>query len=292
MIPRWSDNVMYTNFGSNGWNIRNNTNTNVMFMTNAGNVGIGTTGPTQALDIDGQIRIRGGAPGAGKVLTSNANGTATWENNGVPQGAIIMWSGTIANIPTGWALCNGNNGTPDLRDRFILGVPNASTDPGEVGGSHTVTIATANLPSHTHAFSATTGNQSQSHTHVVNITTSSDGAHTHGSGTLATGSAGAHNHEYNMSGTITFDASSGGSRPEARRANTNNQNTSTNGAHTHSISGSTGSAGAHTHTVSGNTGNESQNHTHNVSGTTGATGSGTALTVTPKYYKLAFIMKL
>jgi len=44
-----------------------------------GNIGIATTAPTQKLDIDGQIRIRQGNPGVGKVLTSDANGTATWE---------------------------------------------------------------------------------------------------------------------------------------------------------------------------------------------------------------------
>jgi 23S rRNA maturation mini-RNase III len=39
----------------------------------------------------------------------------------VPSGVIVMWSGTITNIPTGWALCNGSNGTPDLRSKFIVG---------------------------------------------------------------------------------------------------------------------------------------------------------------------------
>ena len=44
------------------------------------------------------------------------------EGNGpVPQGGIIMWSGSVSNIPFGWALCDGTNGTPDLRGRFILG---------------------------------------------------------------------------------------------------------------------------------------------------------------------------
>lgn len=38
----------------------------------------------------------------------------------VPSGGIIMWSGTIATIPTGWYLCNGSNGTPDLRNRFVV----------------------------------------------------------------------------------------------------------------------------------------------------------------------------
>jgi Chaperone of endosialidase len=46
-------------------------------------VAIGNITPTQKLDIDGQIRIRGGSPAAGKVLTSGADGTATWENSPV-----------------------------------------------------------------------------------------------------------------------------------------------------------------------------------------------------------------
>jgi hypothetical protein len=36
------------------------------------------------------------------------------------KGMILLWSGTIATIPTGWALCNGSNGTPDLRNRFVV----------------------------------------------------------------------------------------------------------------------------------------------------------------------------
>lgn len=71
----------------------------------------------------------------------------------VPAGAIIMWSGTIATIPSGWVLCNGSNSTPDLRNLFIVG---ANADSGglakstitgsalQTGGS--VTITTGNLP--------------------------------------------------------------------------------------------------------------------------------------------------
>jgi hypothetical protein len=39
----------------------------------------------------------------------------------VPKGTVAMWSGSIATIPTGWALCDGSNGTPDLRNRFVVG---------------------------------------------------------------------------------------------------------------------------------------------------------------------------
>lgn len=38
----------------------------------------------------------------------------------MPAGTIVMWHGTIATIPTGWVLCDGSNGTPDLRNRFIV----------------------------------------------------------------------------------------------------------------------------------------------------------------------------
>lgn len=70
-------------------------------------------------------------------------------NVGFPSGIIVMWSGSPSNIPNGWALCNGSNGTPDLTGRFIVGYdPN---DPdynaiGNTGGSavdnatHQVTI--------------------------------------------------------------------------------------------------------------------------------------------------------
>lgn len=51
-------------------------------------------------------------------------------NAAMPQGGIIMWSGTIASIPAGWALCNGANGTPDLTDKFIVSVTSAAENPG------------------------------------------------------------------------------------------------------------------------------------------------------------------
>lgn len=65
---------------------------------------------------------------------------------GVPSGGIIMWSGAIANIPEGWALCDGQNSTPDLRDRFIIGAGDDRPS-GSVGGSET----------HAHSVSGTVG---------------------------------------------------------------------------------------------------------------------------------------
>ncbi len=85
--------------------------------------------------------------------------------NGVPAGAIIMWSGTLSSIPEGWALCDGTNGTPDLMDRFIMGISEGE-DPGATGGS----------TSHNHTVN--------SHTHSVDpprTSTSTNGSHSHAS---------------------------------------------------------------------------------------------------------------
>jgi hypothetical protein len=59
---------------------------------------------------------------------------------GVPSGVILMWHGAIANIPTGWVLCNGSNSTPDLRGQFVQGAANG-VEAGATGGSATATPA-------------------------------------------------------------------------------------------------------------------------------------------------------
>lgn len=76
-----------------------------------------------------------------------------------PIGGIIMWSGSVADISNlvGWELCDGSNGTPDLRNRFVVGAwsdgasaawPNIP--PGEADGNATITLSTSQLPSHRH----------------------------------------------------------------------------------------------------------------------------------------------
>ena len=57
----------------------------------------------------------------------------------VPPGVIVAWTGVLASIPSGWLLCDGNNNTPNLIDRFLQGVSTSSTNPGATGGSHTTT---------------------------------------------------------------------------------------------------------------------------------------------------------
>lgn len=67
-----------------------------------------------------------------------------------PQGTILMWGQPLADIPSGWVLCDGNNGTPNLLNRFLRGAPSGS-DPGGTGGTHSYTLSTAQLPSHSHS---------------------------------------------------------------------------------------------------------------------------------------------
>jgi len=81
----------------------------------------------------------------------------------VPSGLIAMWSGTLVSIPSGWALCDGTSGTPDLRDRFIVGA-GSTYAVAATGGAATVTLSTAELPSHTHAL--TDPGHSHSYTRV------------------------------------------------------------------------------------------------------------------------------
>jgi hypothetical protein len=124
--------------------------------------------------LTGGLTLDGTAGSSGQVLLSAGSGnTPTWGNAFV-AGMIMMWSGTIATIPTGWLLCNGSSGTPDLRDKFIIG---ANADSGgaaktNITGSYTQTGGTkdAIVVSHTHT--ATVTDPGHAHTFTVYQTTS------------------------------------------------------------------------------------------------------------------------
>jgi len=106
----------------------------------------------------------------------------------IPSGVVLMWSGSDVDVPNGWSLCDGTNGTPDLRDRFVLGSSDNSTDLGASGSTHTLTSSQSGSHNHT----TTTGSTTQSsvevqagtgqvvdanlpHTHPI----TSDGTHLH-----------------------------------------------------------------------------------------------------------------
>lgn len=73
-------------------------------------------------------------------------------NAAIPKGSIIAWNGDVNNIPTGWALCNGQNGTPDLRGKFILGYNRDRSDRqmNNIGGAEKVVLTVDQMPPHTH----------------------------------------------------------------------------------------------------------------------------------------------
>ena len=84
--------------------------------------------------------------------------TSAATTNPFTAGMIIIWSGSIGSIPAGWVLCNGSNGTPDLRDRFVIaagstyavGATGGSADAIVVSHTHTATVTD---PGHTHGVS-------------------------------------------------------------------------------------------------------------------------------------------
>lgn len=68
------------------------------------------------------------------------------------KGMIVLWSGSVASIPGGWALCNGSNGTPDLRNRFVVGAGDTyavDATGGSINHQHTGTT-----DGHTHIIDA------------------------------------------------------------------------------------------------------------------------------------------
>ena len=87
------------------------------------------------------------SPRSSVILTRYSKALDT--GSGVPSGSIIPWYGNIADIPDGFALCNGSNGTPDLRNRFLVGA-GSSYNLGSVGGSDVVTLTLEQIPSHNH----------------------------------------------------------------------------------------------------------------------------------------------
>jgi microcystin-dependent protein len=115
----------------------------------------------------------------------------------VPKGGIIMWSGST--VPTGWALCNGANGTPNLSGRFIVGINTSDADYnliGKTGGQHTLTLTTNELPKHNHTITNVT-NESQQHHHQPQISEKS-APHNHNSSLANDTSDNDHDHTFSV----------------------------------------------------------------------------------------------
>lgn len=181
--------------------------------------------------------------------------TSAQLNSAIPIGGIMMWSGAVNTIPTGWHLCDGttvarsdaagNIVCPDLRDRFVIGAGNTLA-PGAIGGSVALSVNTAAGGSHTHA-----------------AWTDIQGVHAHGGATAGhalTGTEnGPHTHTYSaahvdqpssgiglyyQSGAVVFEGSgetgaSGAGAPHAHGI-------TADGAHGHNIGVAVDPGHAHT----------------------------------------------
>ena len=228
-----------------------------------------------------------GTPNDGAILKYNAT-NSRWElgvdqqgsggsggggGGNVAMGSIMMWSGSIADIPTGWQLCDGTNGTPDLRDRFVIGAGSNDYAVGTTGGYTDTT-----LPSHAHNWSGnTTANGN---------TNSQDLSHSHNvSGSGGTNNTGAHTHGW---GANTFNGALGNAfesldNPQNNAGGNKTANTNSQGNHSHNVS------------ITGSTNNVLGNHSHNVSvdvslsGNTSTQGESVVGTNLPPYYALCFI---
>jgi|LSQX01.1.fsa_nt_gb microcystin-dependent protein len=130
----------------------------------------------------------------------------------IPRGLIAMWSGPVSAIPAGWALCDGTNGTPNLKDRFIMGATTDATI-NKTGGQNEVTLTIEQMPRHRHTGST---NTTGSHTHLYywgeDQYLGASGMYGGRAQTSSTSSAGAHSH------TVTTDYVGGGQPHENRPA--------------------------------------------------------------------------
>ncbi len=149
--------------------------------------------------------------------SSSKFASTEWVNKLIPKGSIIMFNGLSSEIPKGWHICDGTEGTPNLTGKFIK----ASNTSGETGGKSTIQILEENMPRHTHTFvgNQVTTSESGAHTHTIRGKYGkSDNAHDRdcletGSETdlITTSQSGAHTHTIDMS--VTQLSYQGGGKP-------------------------------------------------------------------------------
>ena len=224
----------------------------------------GNDGPSSGLDADKLDNQEGSYYRNASNLNDGTIPNARLSSSSLfVTGMIILWSGAQNSIPTGWVICDGNNNTPDLRNRFIVGAGfGGSYSPNNTGGSSSILLGTANLPAHTHQLGGTTGNRDLgNHNHSFS-----------GSGSSS------HSHSFPIG---SDDDDSDNAIDNLTNAASQPGNFSTNNA-TVNIS------------ISGTTGNKNLgNHNHSLPATTGNQGGAmnTAFDNRPPYYALCYIMK-
>jgi hypothetical protein len=191
--------------------------------TFGGNIGIGTTDPGEfKLNVNGSL----------KTTSLEVNGVTDAQ---VPIGLLGMWSGSLGSIPSGWALCDGNEYTrtdgggsiftPNLQNRFIRGADEDAPSQvvvGSTGGSNNVELSVANLAPHKHDVTVNDGNATHGHGPApAPITSPSIMQHGHPVGSTTT----QHSHgETSYTNTPHSHAGSGGKSPSPHRHSANQAN--------------------------------------------------------------------
>jgi len=119
--------------------------------------------------VGGDLTVTGTATGVTASASDDSTKFATtaFVRDIIPSGVIVMWSGSVATIPSGWYLCNGSNSTPDLRNKFIIA---ANADDGgsaktSITGSATQSGGSkdAIVVSHTHTATSTVTDPTHQH---------------------------------------------------------------------------------------------------------------------------------
>lgn len=185
-------------------------------------------------DADGHLRLlKSTIKATFPNITGAVTSTQAQLNSPFPVGGIIMWSGSTGSIPSGWLLCNGANGTPDLRDRFVVGA-GSTYAVGATGGNATTTLLEANLPAHTHGVGTLTVASGGAHSHTI-----TDPGHTHSiyAGNINGSTPGIGFDNVKTPEWGNFDYVS--VQPTGISINSN-------GAHVHTLSGATASIGSGT----------------------------------------------
>ena len=228
-----------------------------------GNDGSGSGLDADKLDNqDGSYYRNAGNLNAGTVPDARLSNSSLFVT-----GMIMMYTGSTA--PSGWAICNGQNGTPDLRDRFIVGAGSAYAI-NNTGGANSVTLTESQIPSHNHSFSG-----SSSHSHTVNN-------HTH-----SFSGSGSSSHSHSFKGVNHNDHNDTERNATVMRNDSNTMYTATSPSGVQSATVSI--------SISGNTGGSTpgtNSQTVSISGNTGNKGGGSSHENRPPYYALMFIMKL
>jgi len=223
--------------------------------------------------------------GSGNIYTQNSNldlgaGTLTVDsvdNAHVPMGVIMLWYGDETNVPNGWAICNGTNGTPNLSGRFVVGSGNnteTTYTEAQLGGQDSYTLAVSHLPSHNHDASSQNTDIPHNHDASCGFT---DIPHNHGATSQNTDIP--HNHDASSQDTdiihnhvatsqntdVLHSHGAADSLPTDVVHSHVGTTDSTTDTHTHPDTTVTSADFAHTHTVQVTP--NSHTHTANPSGT-------------------------